>query len=113
MALIRCPHCHNRISDRMQACPHCDEALVELSAEEQARLISRRYKRQRYRALNVSYLGLTFLVIGAIWWWLVEPQGWTMPPPVVAMALVMVGAVVYVLARAWMLWLKMQRGKGS
>lgn len=95
----------------MPICPHCDQALATLSADEADRLADRRYKSQRYRALNVSYLGLTFLVIGAIWWWMSEPQGWAMPPPVVAVSLVMLGAVVYVLARCWMLWLRVQRGQ--
>ncbi len=109
MALIRCPHCHKRMSSRMATCPHCDEALTDLSPDEQARLATRRYKKQRFRALNLSYLGLTGLVLGAMWWWLVEPSGWVVPPPGPAVALVIIGAVIYVVARGWMLWLKLQR----
>ena len=109
MALIRCPHCHKRMSSRMATCPHCDEALIDLSPDEQARLATRRYKKQRFRALNLSYLGLTALVLGAMWWWLVEPSGWVLPPPMPAVGLVIIGAVTYVVARSWMLWLKLRR----
>ncbi|AKS43065.1 zinc ribbon domain-containing protein [Wenzhouxiangella marina] len=113
MALIRCPHCHKRISNRVKACPHCDEALVELSPEELERLASRRYKRQRFLALNLSYLGLTLLVFGAIWWYVAEPQGWVLPPPLIPVAMIVIGAADYVAARAWMLWLGIQRRRSG
>jgi len=111
MAIIHCPQCSKRISSMVNVCPHCDIALGELTAGEQERLQRRRWKRQVYRATNLSYLGLTALVIGAMWWWFAEPQGWALPPPLPAVSMVIVGAAVYLVARCWMLWLRLGRNR--
>ena len=108
MALIRCPQCSRRISTLMKVCPHCDTALGELSPEDQERLARRHWKRMLYRALNLSYLGLTLLVTGAIWWWFSGTQGCVLPPPLPAVSLIILGAAVYLVARAWILWLRIK-----
>ncbi|MEN1726897.1 MAG: zinc ribbon domain-containing protein [Pseudomonadota bacterium] len=113
MALIRCPNCQARISNKVTVCPHCEYVLGTDLFMESEKMATRRYKRQRYHALNWSYVGLTLLVFGAIWWWLVEPQGWVMPPPLTAVTMVIIGAILYTLARGWMLWLKMQRSRSG
>jgi hypothetical protein len=111
MAIIHCPNCSRRISSQAPVCPHCDVALGELSPEEQERLTVRRWKRQLYRAANLSYLALTFLVIGAIWWWFYGPEGWVLPPPMGGIALVVVGAALYLVARCWIFWLRLGRNR--
>ncbi len=113
MALTNCPYCRRRISSLMSVCPHCATALTDLSSEDQERLATRRWKRLLYRALTLSYLGLTMAVAGAAWWWSSGTYGWELPPPVTAFALLLLGAVVYLLARLWMLWLRLQRKRGN
>lgn len=111
MAIVRCPQCTKRISSLVRVCPHCDTALGELTPEEQERIQLRRWKRQVYRAKNLSYLGLTVLVIGALWWWFAQPQGWVLPPPLPAVSMVASGAALYLVARCWMLWLRFRRNR--
>lgn len=111
MAIIHCPNCSRRISSQATVCPHCDFALAELSPEEHERMKARRRKRQLYRAANLSYLALTFLVIGAIWWWFFGPEGWVMPPPMGGISLIVVGSALYVVARCWIFWLRLSRNR--
>lgn len=99
------------MSTQNNVCPSCDFALGELSLEEQERMKWRRRKRQLYRAANLSYLALTFLVIGAIWWWFHGPEGWVLPPPMGGISLVVVGAALYVVARCWIFWLRLKRNR--
>jgi hypothetical protein len=112
MAIIQCPNCGKRISSMVQVCPHCDTGLAELSAEDQERLQVRRWKRQLYQAANLSYIALTMLTIGAIWWWFAGPEGgWVLPPPMGGITLVVVGAALYLVSRGWLLWLRLGRNR--
>jgi len=111
MAIVHCPNCSKRISSMVKVCPHCDVALGDLTPEEQDRRQRRRWKRLVYRATNLSYLALTLLVIGAMWWWFAEPQGWTLPPPLAAVSMVIIGAAMYLVARCWMFWLRLGRNR--
>ncbi|QKK01508.1 MAG: zinc ribbon domain-containing protein [Pseudomonadota bacterium] len=111
MAIIHCPGCSRRISNQVKACPHCGLAMGELSQEDVDRIARRYWRRQVYRASNITYFGMTLLVVGAIWWWLAEPAGWALPPPPVAVGLVSLGVAVYLAARVWLFWLRLRRNR--
>jgi uncharacterized membrane protein YvbJ len=72
MAIIACPGCGKRISDRQSRCPHCDAVIGELTMSKQeqddlqARTAQRRSK-QRVYWLNVVaiLLVLAFAGLGA------------------------------------------------
>lgn len=109
MAIIECTNCGRRISSFSTVCPHCDFAHGDISAEEREEIAIRRTKRQLYRAANLSYLALVFLVVGALWWWGAGPEGLVFPPPQGAIGLVGLGAVLYLVARSWIFWIRMNR----
>lgn len=111
MALINCPNCGKRISDQSTFCAHCELPLGELSEADVTRLEARRWRRRVWQSKNVTYAAMTALVIGAIWWWLAEPQGWTLPPPVLPIGLIVLGGVAYLAGRVWLFWLKMERNR--
>lgn len=108
---MNCPGCGRRISDKSTICAHCELPLGEVSEEDIARMRLRRWRKQVWQSKNVTYLAMTALVVGAIWWWLVEPQGWTLPPPVLPIGLIGLGGVAYVAGRGWLLWLQMKRNR--
>lgn len=85
--------------------------MGEMSAEDVDRMKRRRWRRHVYIASNFTYLGMTLLVVGAAWWWLVEPDGWVLPPPIMAVSLAIIGAATYVAARAWVFWLRLKRNR--
>lgn len=99
------------MSDRSPACPHCDLALAELGPEDVSRMELRRWRRKVWRAKNMTYTAMALLIVGAVWWWLVEPAGWTIPPPPLPVGLIMLSGVGYVIARGWLLWLNMKRNR--
>lgn len=111
MAIIHCPGCSRRISDKNPACPHCDLALGQLAPEDLERLARRRWQRRVWRARNVIYLAMTALVAGAIWWWVAEPGGWVLPPPLPAMVMMIAAGLGYVAGRAWLFWLQLGRNR--
>jgi hypothetical protein len=111
MAIIHCPNCARRISSLAPVCPHCHTPLGELTPDEQHRLKVRRWKATVYRAANLSYLALTLLVVGSIWWWFHGPDGWALPPPAGGIVMITVGAALYVVARFWLLWLRLKRNR--
>jgi hypothetical protein len=111
MAIINCPNCSKRISDKSTFCAHCELPLGEMSEEDLHRLELRRWRRRVWHAKNVTYLAMTALVVGAIWWWLAEPEGWVLPPPVLPISLIALGGVAYLAGRVWLLWLRMKSNR--
>ncbi len=92
-------------------CPHCHTPLAELTTEEQERLQFRRWKEKVYRATKLSYLALTLLLVGAMWWWFHGPDGWVLPPPTGGIAMIVIGAAFYVVGRCWLIWLRLKRNR--
>ncbi|NBD96232.1 MAG: hypothetical protein GVY11_07150 [Gammaproteobacteria bacterium] len=111
MAIINCPGCGQRVSDKSTFCAHCELPLGEMSHEDIVRVEHRRWRRRVWQAKNITYAAMTALVIGALWWFLVEPQGWTMPPPWAAAGLIVLGAVAYLAGRVRLFWLQMKRNR--
>src|SRR5690554_2762941 len=106
MALINCPGCGRRISDKSTFCAHCELPLGEMSSDDLDRLKLRRWRRRVWQAKNVTYGAMTALVLGAIWWFLVEPQGWELRPRAGAVMLVVLGALSYLAGRVWLFCLQ-------
>lgn len=111
MAIIHCPGCSRRISNKFNVCPHCELPLGEMTAEELDRVAHRRWRKRLYQAANLTYVAMTLLIVGAVWWWLAAPEGWVLPPPVGAIALVMIGVAAYLAGRVWLFWLRMRRNR--
>lgn len=106
MAIIRCPSCSERMSSKAASCPKCHTPVGELTEEERDRLAIRRWKAQAYRARNLTYLAMSSVVVGMIWWWLAPPQGLALPAPFPAALLLGVGLVGYLASWGRLMWLK-------
>ncbi|WP_376691878.1 hypothetical protein [Wenzhouxiangella sp. EGI_FJ10409] len=111
MALINCPGCGRRISDKSVFCAHCELPLGEMSNEDVSRLKRRRWRRHVWQAKNITYVAMTALVGGMLWWFLVEPQGWVLPPPILPIGLIILGAVGYLVGRVRLFWLQLKRNR--
>lgn len=111
MAIINCPRCGKRISDLSRVCSHCDLPLGELSDDDIKRLEHQRWRKRIYIARNVVYLGMAALLVGALWWFMVGTGGLVFPPPALSVVLLVLGGVVYLGGRSWLLWLKMKRNR--
>ncbi|MFC3093575.1 zinc ribbon domain-containing protein [Alteromonas sediminis] len=64
MALIDCPSCGKKISDKSESCPHCDFAVKAASADD----IVRKQNMQRFKKLSSlqsqSMLAMLMFVLG-------------------------------------------------
>jgi hypothetical protein len=109
MAIVDCPNCKKKISSQHKQCRHCGIPLGEMSEEDYKRLEIERWRDQVYRATNASYIALTALIIGALWWWMTGDGGWEIPPPIPAVVLIFLGVLGYLIGRGWLLWLRMGR----
>ncbi len=108
---MNCPGCGRRISDKSTFCAHCELPLGEMTKEDVDRLKRRRWRRRVWQSKNATYLAMTALVVGAIWWWLAEPEGWTLPPPYLPIGLIVLGGLGYLGGRAWLFWLRLKRNR--
>lgn len=111
MAIINCPRCGKRISDLSKVCAHCDLPLGEMSEDDLKQLERRRWRQRIYVARNVAYLGMAALLVGALWWFMAGSGALVMPPPALSVVLLVLGVVVYVGGRGWLLWLNMKRNR--
>ncbi|QJR82448.1 zinc ribbon domain-containing protein [Alteromonas pelagimontana] len=64
MALIDCPSCNKKISDKAAVCPHCNFAVGDASSED----ILRKQQMQRYKKLhsiqNQSMIAMLLFIAG-------------------------------------------------
>jgi len=111
MAIINCPGCGRRISDKSKFCTHCELPLGEMSQKDVDQLKRRNWRRRVWRAKNVTYAAMTALVVGLIWWYVQEPVGWLLPPPVVPTLLIFLGTLAYAIARIRLFWLRLKRNR--
>lgn len=107
MAIVNCPNCAQRISDRAAVCPNCQFAIGEVAPEVIEKTRIRRRREQIYRLRMASYTALTLFVAGVIWYWF-SSNGFQSPPargPILVMA---TGALAYFVLRVVTIWVRRQ-----
>lgn len=74
MAIISCPHCRKKISDKAAVCSHCGAQLGEISAEEMQAL-QREKKQQLGNSLNNhAMLAMLIFLSSFIWYYYRTPE---------------------------------------
>ena len=103
--IINCPSCGKRISNKAAQCPHCD-ATRDPSAPADPAVADRPPPRARspVRLQSQMYLSLLIAVAGFAWWSWEQTQSTTGEPPLIGTAMMVGGAVWYLVVRAWMVW---------
>ena len=111
MAIIHCPSCNQRMSSLAKSCSACHAPIGQLNQEERDRLAARRWRTRLYQARNATYLAMTLVVAGMLWWWLAPPSGLALPVPMAAAVLLGLGLVLYLIGWCWIVWLRLTRSK--
>lgn len=104
MAIIRCPSCNQRISNKNKSCPHCHLSLSDADGGLSYDAASERVNRERaLRLTNQGYAALALTTAGAIWSWYVS-DGMSRSPGYWPVATVSAGAMWYIGVRAIMIF---------
>ena len=108
MAIISCPVCANRISNKATECPKCKTNLGEASPEKLASKHREQMARQAQSLMNQSMLALLLFLagFGILYWWQPENGSYNQYVSTVAIAL---GFGWYVVCRARIIWLKRKK----
>ncbi len=105
MAIISCPVCNTRISNKATACPKCKTDLSVATPEKLASQHRERILRQSQSLMNQSMLALLLFLagFGILYWWQPESGSYNQYVSTVAIAL---GFCWYIVCRARIIWLK-------
>lgn len=74
MAIISCPHCHKKISDKAAACTHCGAQLGEISAEAMQKLQREKKQKLGDSLNNQAMLAMLIFLSSFIWYYYRTPE---------------------------------------
>lgn len=108
MAVINCPGCKQKTSDKAEECSHCGLSFEELDSDKIAHLsqINRIYQAQRL--MTYSFIAMLLFCGGFLFmfWRNVEPDTWQHN---LAMASSIIGFVMYIIIRIKLLLFKRKK----
>jgi hypothetical protein len=105
MAVIKCPGCSNKISDKTKICSHCKLDLTEFDSDKLASLSRVNLINKTQRLMNYSFIAMLLFCGGFLFmfWDNVEPGTWQ---HTIAMVSAIIGFVLYIIIRAMLLLTK-------
>ncbi|SET28537.1 zinc-ribbon domain-containing protein [Thalassotalea agarivorans] len=108
MAVINCPACNKKISDKAKTCSHCGIDLVNLDSEKLKAIESINKARRAARVTNLSFIALLLFCGGflTLYWQNFQPGSWQYLATIITSA---AGFCLYILTRAWNIVLKKKR----
>ncbi|MDP7592330.1 MAG: hypothetical protein QF552_06445 [Litorilituus sp.] len=108
MAVINCPSCRKKISDKAKLCGFCSVDLTELDSEKVASIerINRINKGQRL--MNYSFVAMLLFCGGFLfmYWDNVEPGSWQHTLAMLSSAM---GFIIYIIIRVKLLFFKREK----
>ena len=105
MAVISCPGCNEKISDKSKFCTHCHIDLTELDIDQMQRLRNVNFIKKSQSLMNHSFIAMLFFCGGflAMFSESVPRESWQYS---VAMACTILGFIFYLVTRVRGLLLK-------
>ncbi|KGJ93797.1 Zn-ribbon protein [Colwellia psychrerythraea] len=105
MAVINCPGCSKKISDKAKSCNHCNLDLSELDSEKLASLNRVNLINKTQRLMNYSFIAMLLFCGGFLFmfWDDVQPGSWQHST---ALVCTIIGFVMYIIIRAMLLFNK-------
>lgn len=74
MAIVSCPHCRKKISDKAAACVHCGEQFGQVSAEEMQKLQREKKLKLGESLNNQAMLAMLIFLSSFIWYYYRTPE---------------------------------------
>ncbi len=105
MALMTCPSCNQRVSDKNAKCPNCRFGFSGQDGLSLEQALRRFRKKNMFRWQKFSYFALTLFIGGFIWIWLESKEAQVSQNPY-SLGLAGFGAIIYTFIRIRMMFLK-------
>ncbi len=105
MAVISCPSCNKKISNKAEVCSYCQIDLNNLDAEKLSTLAQTNFIKKSQRLMNYSFVAM-LLFCGGFWFlfWLdAQPGTWQY---IMAVISTIVGFILYLVTRVRLIMLK-------
>jgi hypothetical protein len=108
MAVINCPGCKKKISDKAKECNHCGLSLGELDSEKISNLNQVNRINQAQRLMNYSFVAMLLFCGGFLFmfWDNVEQGTWQHS---LAMVSTVIGFILYIVIRIKLLFFKRKK----
>ncbi|MFQ3267257.1 MAG: hypothetical protein ACI9VO_001515 [Colwellia sp.] len=105
MAVINCPGCNKKISDKIKTCNHCNLDLSELDSDQLTSLNHVSLVNKTQRLMNFSFVAMLLFCGGFLFMFRdnIEPGTWQHN---LAMVSAILGFVMYIIIRAMLLFTK-------
>ena len=102
MAVVNCPSCNKKISDRAKNCNHCQVDLSGVDADKLGRLSRASLINKTQRLMNYSFVSMLMFCGGFLYmfWDNVTPGSWQ---HTLAMVCTVIGFFMYIIIRAMLL----------
>jgi len=109
MAIISCPQCGKKISDKQKICPHCDLDMTDLSEEKLASLSKIKAIKSSSSIMTQSAIAMLMFLGGVLALYNSEnPQS---PQHSAAQACMIIGFIWYIVNRGRLIWAKRKQKK--
>lgn len=102
MAIIKCPSCRERVSDKRDTCPHCGYGIRDERAGLPLSEAEARVKKKRAAKMQMHSYAATLVFVAGVAWMLVESNGNFTEASYWSMFLAGIGVVWYVTVRIMM-----------
>ena len=98
MAVINCPNCKKKISDKVKSCHHCQLDLTELDADKIASLKRVNAVKKSQQLMNHSFIAMLLFCGGFLflYWQDAQPGTWQY---VSAITSTILGFILYIVTR--------------
>jgi hypothetical protein len=108
MAVINCPSCKKKISDKAKTCSHCQTSFNELDSEKTKTLQKIDNINKKQRLMNYSFIAMLLFCGGFLfmYWDGVQPGSWQ---HTTAMVCAIIGFILYIIIRAMLLLTKSKK----
>ncbi|MGB1261286.1 MAG: hypothetical protein ACPG52_00130 [Cognaticolwellia sp.] len=108
MAVINCPSCKKKISDKAKSCQHCQLDLTTMNEEKMAHLKQVSAVEKSQQLMNHSFIAMLLFCGGFLflYWQDAQPGTWQY---IVAIASTVLGFILYIITRVRLILAKRSR----
>ncbi|NMP32379.1 hypothetical protein HII17_12480 [Thalassotalea sp. M1531] len=105
MAVIHCPACNKKISDKAKSCTHCNIELQGLDRDKMASIKKENKIKQQQNLMNHSFIAMLLFCGGFLYlfWQNAQPGSWEY---IASMTSTILGFVLYLVTRVRIILVK-------